>query len=863
MLSHVRNTALLAFRAMKLEPIGDYRIVARLGRGGMADVFLAVRGGLVRFSKLAVLKRVRTDLLDDPAADSYKRLLLDEACIAARLYHPNIVQTFEVGEHDGQPFFAMEYLEGQPVSQVLMRAQRRGIEIPVELSLRVVADMLAALDYAHRLCDYDGTELGIVHRDISPQNIFWTYAGEVKLVDFGVAKFAFANQTEAGVLKGKLGYMAPEQARGLPVDPRADVFSAGVVLWELVTGLRMLSRKTPAAQLQALLFEPLPALSSVLPAVDSAIARICDRALERDPARRYPCADAMRADLERVLGERGPHRDDLASFIGPMFADDREQITTQIRAALSGTAGSSLITLPVAEVTTTYHSIEVVEPPPAPVTRPLRPASVPPPPPRAASAPAVAEPVVSVRAKPRIAIATACVLAAAGVLGAVAFSGSEARTTASNAAVAVAEPPPLVRDPILRLCGSNTVGAELAPALVEAFLRKRGAVSVTRVVRQQHTQLSAVFDGHEIVVDIAASGTSTAFEGLAAGTCDVGMASRAINPSEVTATSQVGLGDLRSPATEHVLALDGIAVIVHRNNPVRALDRDALRRIFTGEIADWSQLGGTPGAIRVLARDNHSGTYDTFKSLVLGKSALVSSAARFEHSDELADLVASDPAAIGFVGLPYVRSAKALAISDPGAPAMLPTAFTITTEGYLLARRLYLYTPPRARMLATELATFALSPHGQAVVRDVGFVDLEVVAHEAAACDERCPRAYADLVHGARRLSVDFRFRNGSDDADSRAIRDIDRVVQFLARHPGSDVLLLGFADSSGSWARNLELSRGRAAAVARELATRGIRATAVDGFGAAMPISANTTATDRERNRRVEIWARPAAASL
>jgi phosphate transport system substrate-binding protein len=823
-----------------MDSIGGYRIIARLGRGGMAEVFLAVRGGLVGFSKLAVVKRLRPDLIEEEQADRYRTFLLDEARIAARLRHPNIVPTFEVGEHGGQPFLAMEYLEGQPVSQVLMRAQRRGLEIPVELSLRVVADTLAALDYAHRLTDYDGSPLGVVHRDVSPQNIFWTYAGEVKLVDFGVAKFAFANQTETGVLKGKLGYMAPEQARGEAIDGRADVFAAGVVLWELITGRRLVHAKTQAAQLHMLLFDLLPPLHAVKPDVDPAIANICERALERDPARRYPSADAMRADVERVLGSRSPRREDLAAFIQPLFAEDREEVAEQIRAAMSGTERSTLITLPRAEPTSGYMELQIVQPPTV-----------------AARVPAAAPPRQRWQA---LGLVFAAITGMAMLLAALAVFWNQTRTTAraENVPAVAPEPPP--REPTLRLCGSNTIGAELGPAIVEAFLRKKGATGIARIAGTQsrHVQIAASLDGADVVVDLAAAGTATAFEGLATATCDLGMASRAINANELAVAERAGLGDLRSPATEHVLALDGIAVVVHRNNPLRSLDRDALRGVFTGAITDWSQIGGAPGSIRVLARDHHSGTYDTFKALVLGKGELRDGVARFEQSDALADEVARDPSAIGFIGLPYVRSTKPLAIGDRGAPAMLPTSFTITTEGYLLARRLYLYVPPKPRSpLAADLVTYALSSQGQAVVRESGFVDLDVVAHEGVACDERCPRSYASLVHGARRLSVDFRFRYGSDQADSRATRDLDRVVQFLARHPGSEIMLLGFSDTSGDPRHNVKLSRLRASAIARELATRGIHATAIDGFGAAMPVSANTTEADRERNRRVEIWVR------
>src|SRR5262245_23884883 len=213
---------------------GDYRLIASLGRGGMAEVFLATRTGMVGFHKLVVVKRLRSDLLEEVHAARYRALLLDEARLAARLHHPNIVQTFEVGEHHGHPFMAMEYLDGQPLSSVLSKARRAARWVSTELALQIIADALAALAYAHDLADYDGSPLHIVHRDVSPQNIFWTYDGEIKLVDFGVAKFALKSmETEAGVVKGKLTYMAPEQARGAAVDRRADLFVVGILLWEL------------------------------------------------------------------------------------------------------------------------------------------------------------------------------------------------------------------------------------------------------------------------------------------------------------------------------------------------------------------------------------------------------------------------------------------------------------------------------------------------------------------------------------------------------------------------------------------------------------------------------------------------------
>jgi phosphate transport system substrate-binding protein len=410
--------------------------------------------------------------------------------------------------------------------------------------------------------------------------------------------------------------------------------------------------------------------------------------------------------------------------------------------------------------------------------------------------------------------------------------------------------------PDLRLCGSNTIGAELGPALAEAFLKHKGAQTVARQVEPEHAKLTAQLGAQTMVIDIHAAGSATAFEGLVAGTCDLGMASRPINDKEIKKLADAGHGDLSSPATEHVIGLDGIAVIVHPNNKLVTLDRAQLHDIFTGKVTNWQQIGGAPGPITVLARDNKSGTYDTFKSLVLGSDALIGSARRFAESDVLADTVASDPSAVGFIGLAYVRSAKALQVGDAGAAPKLPTSFTVTTEEYMLSRRLFMYSTPQPRTpLVTELVSYVLSPQGQTVVRDTNFIDLSVALRDGDPCDLRCPRTYAQLVSRAQRISLDFRFRTGSDDVDSRAHRDLDRVVQFLRGYPNAKLMLLGFSDSAGVPLANVRLSQMRANTIARELEVRGIRAALVDGFGAAMPVASNTTEADRQRNRRVEAW--------
>jgi phosphate transport system substrate-binding protein len=438
--------------------------------------------------------------------------------------------------------------------------------------------------------------------------------------------------------------------------------------------------------------------------------------------------------------------------------------------------------------------------------------------------------------------------------------GAASRPTADAGptSTAAANAPP--GDVVLRLAGSNTVGAELAPALVEAFFARRGASNVARRAGSDTRDLYIVATvpgaARPEVAAIRAEGTATAFDALASGTCDVGMASRAINDAEAARLSTAGLGDMRSVASEHVVALDGVAVVVHPDNKVRALDTAALRRVFSGEAHDWAAVGGRSGPIHVFARDEKSGTFDTFKALVLADKPLTDDATRVADSGALSDKVAADPAAVGFVGLAYVRSARAIAVSPPDGTPMIPSPFTVSTEDYVLSRRLYLYTgSPVKNALAQELVAFVLSPAGQAVVRAQGFVDLDVSQGERQACASRCPPAYVALTRNARRLSLDFRFRTGQDDLDSRATRDVDRLVTFLGNHRSGKVLLFGFSDGVGDAAANVRLSRERADAVSRELAARGVRAGAVEGFGSELPVGSNDDPRGREKNRRVEVW--------
>ncbi len=326
---------------------GKYRYVLRLDSGGMAEVFLAVAQGPAGFNKLFVLKRLREALADN---QEHRDMFLHEARLSARLNHPNVVQTYEVGEDDSGIFIAMEYLEGQPLSRLRRAIGKAGVDVAAAVHARIASEVLCGLHYAHEATDYDGTPLRIVHRDVSPQNVFVTYDGQVKLVDFGIAK-TYDSGTQAGIFKGKFAYTAPEQLRGEAIDRRADVFAAGIVLWEMLTGERLLASDNPAKTLARLLHEPIPTVASLMPEIDPRLDAIVGKALQRNPDDRYPTAQAMRDALEEFLvaSSQSVRQDEIARLLGELFRAERTRVRKAIKdelIAVQGTSCSRVVTAP-------------------------------------------------------------------------------------------------------------------------------------------------------------------------------------------------------------------------------------------------------------------------------------------------------------------------------------------------------------------------------------------------------------------------------------------------------------------------------------------------------------------------------------
>jgi eukaryotic-like serine/threonine-protein kinase len=282
---------------------GRYTLFEKIGKGGMAQIYLSRAETELGATRLAVVKEILPAFADDPR---FAEMLIHEAKLAARLGHRRIVQVFDLGKEKEHLYIAMEYVEGFDLNALLRRCTENKVGLPAPHALGIVADVLEGLDYAHRRNDEDDKPLGIVHRDVSPSNVLISYEGEVKLCDFGIAHANdLVKEGASEALKGKAGYMSPEHARGEPLDARADVFAAGIILWELLVGRRLYKPKSDVALLVQAQRAEIPPIPDKGLTNHDKLEAIVRRALAKDRDDRYPSAGAMLRDLEEYLGESG------------------------------------------------------------------------------------------------------------------------------------------------------------------------------------------------------------------------------------------------------------------------------------------------------------------------------------------------------------------------------------------------------------------------------------------------------------------------------------------------------------------------------------------------------------------------------
>jgi phosphate transport system substrate-binding protein len=788
---------------------GAYRIVRPIAEGGVGPIYEA--------EQIATGERRALEVVRGPfrSHDGLRARFVRETRLAASIPNEHVVQVLDAGQDraTGALYVVMELLDGSTVSSAL---RSRG-PFRWESALAILGEVADALRAAHAR--------DIVHRDLKPESVFLAQWPEgtrgraalpfkVKVFDFGIAKALSSGGEGAPATLLAPAWMAPElgafAGSGDPIGPHTDVWGFGLLAFTLVTGRRYFASgnvesSLPGEGLREIAFGDLPAASEraahfgivdrLSPDFDAWFARC----VHRDPRDRF---DAIGIAFEALAGLPPPTPSEVAPF---------DLVTERDLERAAGVPSSRALA-----------TVNLSAPP---------------------------------RIRPRGWGPAIVVLGGfvGLVMAALLLWRTHAREAMPAAAAAYGQAPIA-----LRLHGSNTIGTELAPALAQAFLQRRTGAKWIAV---RHTAPDEVLveardgDGAIEAIEIAAHGSATAFADLGAGLCDVGMSSRRIHDEE--AAKLAALGEMGSAASEHVIALDGIAVIVNPANPVFSLTKTQVADVFSGRARRWSDVGGKNEPIVVHARDDKSGTYDSFKHMVLAGGALIADAQRHESSEKLSDAVAADEDAVGFIGLPYVRSAKPVMVKEEGSPPLLPSPMTVSTEDYPLTRRLYLYLPLGASLAARDFVDFAQSEEGQKVVEAAGFVDLRPECDPTASHCASCTAAYRELLAGACRLSTDFRFDRGSARLDTRALRDLQRIAALMARseYRSKSIVLLGFSDANGTRDDNLLLSRQRASGVAAQLRARGLRVDVERGFGADMPVSENATEDGRERNRRVEAW--------
>ncbi len=814
-----------------------YDIKERIGRGGAADVYLAYDTQLRRD---VIIKRLREDELD---VDALSRVW-SEASKIASLHHANVVTIFDVISLSSAPSIVMEHLIGESVEE---RADRRVFS--EEDFVELARQSLEGLSAAH--------QSGLIHRDIKPSNIMLVSQPfgrfQVKLIDFGMAKFlgasAPSSQTVSidGSITCSIYFTSPEQLNHEPVDARSDLYSLGCTFYYALTGKYPFNGEQITDVISAHLLHKFIPLGVERPDLSPFIAHWVASLFERHPGERYSSAmDALRSLQQSLAGNLSgatsrlmnppipvnpiAPRFNLAESKAPAPLPPLPEKNNSFRLAWLAIAACLLLLCGgfwlflssqrvAPSMVMAPASVLTLES--LPVAEPATPPAIPMAPPAIVSA--VPDPIV--------------------------------------ASEQVSPPPAPAPEVIFRLTGSNTIGSVVGPSLLKAFFNSKNYTETQVNPSGNPAEKSVVGlspnSNAPVAAFVAAHGSGTAFKDLAAGTNDAGMSSRPIKPEESAQLAR--LGDMQSVNCEHVIGLDGLAIIVNRSNPIPSLSVQQVAAIFKGQIKDWSQVGGSPGSITRYGRNDVSGTFDSFQSMVLGKDPLATDTERFEDSAALSDAVSLDAQAIGFIGLPYIRQAKVLAISEEGAPPLFPSPFTIATEDYALSRRLYVYTAANPEnSLTREFIEFSLSPAGQDIVRQSGFVSQNIEL-ESFAATENSPTEYLKAIGGAKRLSASCRFTLGNKELDGKARRDIDRIVQLLAQpaYLGKKILLLGFSDASGSPTNNRNLSDERAQVVAGEFAMRGITPTVVTGFGASLPVASNATDHGRAKNRRVEVWFR------
>lgn len=436
----------------------------------------------------------------------------------------------------------------------------------------------------------------------------------------------------------------------------------------------------------------------------------------------------------------------------------------------------------------------------------------------------------------------------------------------------------------IAMVGADSIGLGLMPLVIEGYAGERDAAATISNTGSQGEIIADLvgeqgFGDDLVSIRVASSTTGAGFEALRTGSAEIAMADRRIEPDEARALRDAGAGNMIDPRQEHIIAIDSLIIITHPDNPIPALDVRALFGIYSGQISNWSQIGGPNLPVQVVIRDVGADRRGTFQARLFGDNpiSLTPNATVVPTSSDVSLFVNANPGAIGVVGYAFQRGAKAVNIVNQCGITMSPDAFSAKTEEYALQRRLFVYTREDGVSPQTQdFIDFVTSPAADPVIRKAGFIGFSVDRREQSFDDARA-RALLDpnvdpfeggfmrqmlsQMVDFDRLSTTFRFRTGSAQLDERGQIDKERLVEYLETQPaGTEVLFVGFTDSVGEFSGNLDLSQRRAAQVASEVQSfagnrlQGIGISSV-GYSEIAPSGCNADEEGRRINRRVEVW--------
>ena len=792
--------------------IGRYRILAPIAAGGMGTVYVAKVSGAGGFERRVALKVLHSHLAFD---ESFVSMFLDEARLAARIHHPNVVATIDVIE-EPELAIVMELVNGAHLGALSRRAKQSGKIIPPSVVLRVIIDALAGLGAAHELTDENGQSLGLVHRDVSPQNILVGADGIARLTDFGVARAeARLTATRDGSVKGKLGYMAPEQVAGEDVDLRADLFAMGVVLWEAIAGRRLFAGESTAELVARLSVATVQPISEIVPGLEPLDA-VLTRALARDRSVRFASAREMASAIEDA-GVLIASSRKIAETVQSVASESLARLRVAIEAPSFG--GEAQLdreaTGPTKLLRNADHELDE---PTRSVSRQTNAALVPAETPVAVAVSAITGPTPR-RARRWPALFAVATLTAI-CIAMFAWSRAELETPevaalpATAARVTPIEPPPLAG--IVHVMGSDTLGGSLLPQLGASF-------------HAAHP---------EAEVDIEALGSSTAFVGLFDGSAEIGASSRAIRADEVDEAARLGLELVSIP-----LGWDGIAVIVHPSRVLPSVDLATLGAIYAGSAPE--ELG----TFTVITRPQESGTRAFFDERVLVGRDVASSAITIEHNDAIVTYVASDPSAIAYVAAGFVTDAvRVVPLLDEARIPRRPDHDTISEAAYPLSRPLLLYVPRVTTSVSLAFLEHVTGDAGRIAVGAHGFVagDRDPHVLDVLRADDSAPS----------RVPLRLSFASGDATLDETARAALG---EWLGAHSHAHTTFVIQGHTSSDEPDPGRLAVQRADAVRDVVIAHGVAldATTVVGLGATRPIGAIGSATRRRTGARVEIFAR------